>query len=145
MEDVSSSGLRYLLDTNIVSELSRTIPDPNVEKRIRNWQPRCAVAVITLEELAFGVYRLPDGVRRSLLAGWLEDMRAAFVTLPYSAAAALWLGRERVRLSTSGRALSRADGEIAAIAVQNDLTLVTRNLSDFQHIAGLRTENWFEA
>ena len=137
------SGLRYLLDTNIVSELSRSTPDPKVQHLVCTRHLQCALAAPTLEELAFGVFRLPDGMRRSLLTDWLDDMQAAFVTLPYTAHAALWLGRERARLAQAGKTLSRTDGEIAAIAMQHDLTLVTRNLSDFQHIAGLRTENWF--
>jgi tRNA(fMet)-specific endonuclease VapC len=46
-------------------------------------------------------------------------------------------------LTAQGRTPSYVDGQIAAIAKTNDLTLVTRNTSDFVHFADLRVENWF--
>jgi tRNA(fMet)-specific endonuclease VapC len=55
-----------------------------------------------------------------------------------------WYAKERVRLQTLGKPYAYADGEIAAIAVSQNLTLVTRNTKDFMHFQALILENWFE-
>lgn len=138
-------GLRYLLDTNIVSELARRHPDPAAERRVGRLQDACALAAPTVEELVFGVDRLRDGERKRMLELWLEGVLSSFPVLPYDARAALWLGQERARLASMGQAVSRADGEIAAVAVAGDLILVTRNESDFRLFTSLRLRNWFSA
>lgn len=135
----------YLLDTNVVSELARRAPHRGVESRVRAHQSGCAIGAPTIEELAFGVARLPASAKRDMLAGWLEGAIAGFIVFPYDANCALWLGRERARLGALGRPAPRTDGEIAAIAILNDVTLVTRNVADFRSFAGLRVESWFVA
>lgn len=134
---------RYLLDTNILSELAKRIPDAGVEQRVFTEQAHCAIAAPTVEELAYGIARLPASGRREMLDKWLDGVLMGFVQLPFDTACALWLGRERARLAATGTPAPRTDGEIAAIAAVNDLTLVTRNLSDFTCFQGLRLENWF--
>ena len=62
--------------------------------------------------------------------------------VPYDAAAAVWHGRERARLERLGRTTSAADGQIAAIAAVNDLTLVTMNLRHFELFRGITVEDW---
>jgi tRNA(fMet)-specific endonuclease VapC len=133
----------YLLDTNVVSELARRVPHGGVEARVRVHQEACALAAPTVEELAFGVARFADSARRAMLERWLEGIAAAFLLLPYDDRCAFWLGRERARLAALGAPAPRADGEIAAVAVCNGLTLVTRDTADFARFAGLRLENWF--
>ena len=63
---------------------------------------------------------------------------------PYEKTAAEWFAQERARLTQIGHPPSYPDGQIAAVAVTNNLILVTRNMADFAHFAGLRLENWFE-
>jgi tRNA(fMet)-specific endonuclease VapC len=58
--------------------------------------------------------------------------------------AARWRAEERARLRKSGRTPSYADSQIAAIAVVNELGLVTRNTGDFADFHGVQTANWFE-
>jgi tRNA(fMet)-specific endonuclease VapC len=62
--------------------------------------------------------------------------------LPYDADAAQWHARERARLATAGKIPPFADGQIAAIARVNGLTLVSANLSDYAHFDGLRVLDW---
>jgi tRNA(fMet)-specific endonuclease VapC len=64
--------------------------------------------------------------------------------LPYDREAALWHAEETARLAAQGRMPPFIDGQIAAIAIVNRLTLVTRNTDDFADFAGLNVENWFE-
>jgi tRNA(fMet)-specific endonuclease VapC len=64
--------------------------------------------------------------------------------LPFDQAAADWFAKERIRLQSLGKLCAYADGEIAAIAVSQNLTLVTRNTKDFVNFQQLMVENWFE-
>ncbi len=64
--------------------------------------------------------------------------------LPYDQAAANWYAKQRARLDRQGKTCAYADGEIAAITATQDLTLVTRNLKDFENFEGLILEKWFE-
>ena len=66
------------------------------------------------------------------------------VILPYGQGAADWFATQRAILKKTGKMAAYADGEIAAIAVVNNLTLVTRNLNDFCDYQNLLLDNWFE-
>jgi tRNA(fMet)-specific endonuclease VapC len=62
--------------------------------------------------------------------------------LPYDSQAALWHATERARLEAAGKPVPTVDSQLAAIAVVNGLTLVTRNLRDFARFADLSCVNW---
>lgn len=64
--------------------------------------------------------------------------------LPYDEIAATWHAGERTRLVAAGKTPAFADGQIAAIAYTNNLTLVTNNTSDFQNFLNLKLENWHQ-
>ena len=134
--------LRYLLDTNVVSELTKPQPNAGVLRWLANEEASCAISAPTLEELVFGCRRLPQGARQTWLLRWLEGLPAQLPVLPFDEAAALWLGAERARRAQAGRPLPRTDGEIAAVAKTNGLTLVTRNTSDFAGFDALAVVNW---
>jgi len=136
--------VKFLLDTNVISEMAKASPDTGVEEQMRIHDLTCAICAPTIEELAFGIARLPASRKRDLLQWWLDGVVSRFTLLSYDAKCALWLGRERARLSASGRPAPRADGEIASVAVVNGLVLVTRNTADFQNFADLKMENWFK-
>lgn len=148
--------LRYLLDTNIVSELMRTAPDALLYERYQAEErasarreslqsESMAIASIVWHELAYGVERLPPGQRRTALERYLDEVvRRTLPILPFDEAAAFWFARERARLTSLGQTPPFTDGMIAAIAATRDLILVTRNTSDFEHFDGLHVENWFE-
>ena len=133
----------FLLDTNVISELAKQRPDSGVEAQVLARQAACALAAPTVEELGFGIARLPKSVRRDMLERWLEGVLQQFTLLPFDHHAALWLGRERARLAAAGLPAPRADGEIAAVAVINGLTLITRNQKDFANFDALQIDSWF--
>jgi tRNA(fMet)-specific endonuclease VapC len=137
-------ALQFLLDTNVVSELTKPLPDAAVVLALRQHESQCAISAITLEELAFGGARLKLPQRRDWFAEWLAGLSARLPVLPFDAAAALWLGRERARLQALGRSAPRADGEIAAVAVTQGLILVTRNGRDFAGFLGLQLQSWHQ-
>jgi tRNA(fMet)-specific endonuclease VapC len=135
-------SLKYLLDTNIVSEPLRSSPSRTVLRRLASHEGETAIASIVWHELQFGCARLPVSRRRDAIERYLEDVvLASFPILDYDRAAAEWHARERVRLEAAGKT-PFVDGQIAAIACVNDLVLVTANKVDFRGFKGLRVEGW---
>jgi len=135
--------LRYLLDTNVVSEPLRPRPSKRILDKIRRYEGEIAIASPVWHELRFGCSRLAVGARRGAIERYLDAVVAAsFPILAYDRSAAEWHALERARLIASGRTPPFVDGQIAAVAHVNDLTLVTANRSDFEVFKGLRVQRW---
>jgi tRNA(fMet)-specific endonuclease VapC len=136
-------SLRYLLDTNVISEPLRPTPSKAVLARLHRHQGEIAIASVVWHELQFGVSRLPPGARRHAIERYLEDVVAETVpVLSYDREAAGWHAGERARLVAAGKTPPFADAQTAAIAHVHDLTLVTANAKDFSVFADLRVRNW---
>ena len=139
-----NAPLRYLLDTNILSEATRALPDAGVLARLHRARERLATSAITWHELHHGLALLPPSRKRDAIAAYLDGLRQAeLAILPYTAEAAAWHATERARLAAKGLTPPFVDGQIAAIAHINKLTLITRNVGDFKHFSGLKIQNWF--
>ena len=135
--------LQYLLDTSTVSAPMSKTPNPAVLRRLGEHGHESAIAAPVWHELTYGCRRLPRGKRRSALEAYLHDVvRASFPILPYDEAAATWHGHERARLEALGRPAPFTDGQIAAIARTNGLSLITVNVRDFARFSGLRVADW---
>jgi len=135
--------IRYLLDTNIVSQPISRRPDRKVISRLTEYGGHCAIAAPIWHELTYGCERLPAGRRKTALEDYLKSVvQSSFPILPYDELAAAWHGRERARLETLGKAAPYVDGQIAAITKQNGLTLVTANAKDFALFDGLSVVDW---
>jgi tRNA(fMet)-specific endonuclease VapC len=135
--------LLYLLDTNVVSEPLRPKPRPGVLRRILDHENEIAIPSIVWHELRYGVARLPESRRRTAITRYLDDVvRETIPILDYDEPAAEWHAAERARLAARGEMPPFADGQIAAIAHVNDLTLVTFNDGDFSRFDGLRLVTW---
>jgi predicted nucleic acid-binding protein len=92
------------------------------------------LSVLTLGEIRKGLAALPQGRRRTRLEAWLEvDLRSRFSgrILPVDAAVADRWGLLAAQASASGATLPIIDGLLAATALHHNLTLVSRNVSDF--------------
>ena len=138
-------AMKYLLDTNILSEPVRKSPNPGVVTHIQEAADTIAIAATTWHELLFGVLRMPASRRRASLEQYLfNTIRTEIPILPYDAKAAAWFAKERTRLSGIGLPPSYPDGQIAAVAATNDLILITRNVADFTQFSDMKVENWFE-
>jgi toxin FitB len=124
-----------LLDTNVLSELMRPAPSAAVE----NWiglQPVASIFIsaITEAELRYGVALLPEGRRQVQLLAKIEAMLAedfAGRILPFDSPAASAYADIAVMRRRSGRPISEADAQIAAIASSRGASLATRNMNDF--------------
>jgi len=132
----------YLLDTNILSELVRRLPDPRVEARFESEPERLFTSVICLEEIRFGTRIGPPG--NKLWERMEADVLPHLSVLALDAAAAILAGDLRAEWKTLGTPAGYRDGLIAATAKAHRLVLVTRNVRHFDHVSGLTVENWFE-
>lgn len=137
--------LRYLLDTNVLSEPLRPKPNERVMERLREADTSVATAALVWHELRFGAARLSPSRKRRTIEAYLEDvLRPTVPILPYGQSAADWHASERARLVAIGKTPPFADGQIAAIAAMNGLILVTSNVADYEQFSGLSIENWHD-
>jgi tRNA(fMet)-specific endonuclease VapC len=138
--------LRYLLDTNVVSEPIRPRPATAVLRRLEEHGSECAMAATVWHELWFGCMQLPMSRKRKGIEQYLlNTLGPAIVILPYDSRVALWHAEERARLRAIGQTPAFADGQIAAVAATQQLTLVTFNRSDYMHFRDLQIEDWRES
>ncbi len=136
-------SLVYLLDTNAISEPLRPSPNPHLLQRIQENEGQVAIPSIVWHELLYGCWRLPESKRRQAIEQYLfEVVRKTIPILPYDSQAAQWHAGERARLTRLGQPPPFADGQIAAIAAVQGLTLVTANAADFAQFEGIETANW---
>ena len=83
--------LRYLLDTNIISEPVRPVPNANVMTKLIEAKSIVAIASIVWQEVLLGCYRMPDSKRRSAIEAYLqEEVKVKLPILPYTQEAAEW-------------------------------------------------------
>ena len=137
-----------LVDTNVVSELWRVAPDPGV----LSWVDAQAVetlylSAVTVAELRFGVASMPEGRRRSIYQDRLErEVLPAFTgrVLPFDLDASQSYGTLMARARREGKAISTADGYIAATAASRALMVATRDVAPFQ-AAGVKVINPWNA
>lgn len=122
-----------VLDTNVVSELSKPTPDSTVVAWV-DAQVELAITAPALGELRFGVARLPEGKRRTALSEAIDQ----FVTddlegmvLPFDVASADAYGSIAAARERAGSPIGIADAQIAAICYVHDAVLATRNVRDF--------------
>ena len=137
-----AAPLRYLLDTNVLSEPMRRAPHATVVQRLAASLDDCAIPAPVLHELEYGVARLPRSGRRETLTRYITEVVARVPILPYDAVAARWHARERARLEKRRTPAPFVDGQIAAIAAVHRLVVVTRNAGDFSSFEGIDVVDW---
>ena len=124
------------LDTNVVSEMMKDVPNADVNRWSRSvpltdmW-----ITSTTVAEVFFGVERLPDGTRKRALI----DSAERWVSVAFENRVLAFGEREArlyaalvVRLLRTGRHIDMPDAQIAAITLAHGATLATRNVSDFE-------------
>jgi tRNA(fMet)-specific endonuclease VapC len=130
--------MRYLLDTNIVSDLIRN-PQGVVARHIRKvGEAQVCTSIIVAAELRFGAAK--KGSAR--LSAQLEAVLGALEVLPFEAPADAAYGLLRTKLERAGKPISGNDLLIAAQALAFGYTIVTDNEKEFAHVADLRRQNW---
>ena len=137
--------IRYLLDTDVISEAIKAAPNKKVIHKLEMYQDEIAIASPVWHELKFGCLRLPGSRKRLMIESFLSDVvKSTLEIIPYDEAAAEWHAGQRAILTKAGRKPAFVDGQIAAIAKVNQLILVTRNTADYEGFSDLEIENWHE-
>lgn len=122
-----------VLDTNVVSEIAKPTPDATVLAWV-DAQGALAITATTLAELRFGVARLPQGKRRTMLSEAISQLVTDDLdgrVLPFDGACADAYGLIAAARERAGRPIGVADGQIAAICGVHEATLATPNVRDF--------------
>jgi predicted nucleic acid-binding protein len=136
----------YLLDTNCISELVRSSP----EARVLEWmegtdESLLYLSVLTLGEIRNGIAGLRQGKRRARLESWLEielQLRFTGRILTIDEAIAKRWGVLAADAKIKGQSLSVIDGLLAATALQHNLTVITRYVSDFANMPAPLINPW---
>ena len=135
--------MSYLIDTCVVSELRKPVPQASVLA----WFQTCAeddlfISSLSLGELQFGISVLPDGKKKNDLLLWFNELVEAFSEriVPVSSSVAMIWGNMRANAQKSGLTLPVIDGLLAATAGAHQLIFVTRN-ADHAAAAGISVLN----
>jgi predicted nucleic acid-binding protein len=134
--------MTYLVDANVLSEPTRFAPNPRVIDWLSAHEKDFVVDAIILGELCIGILALPSGRKRRQLERWFAEVVQAIDCLPWDAAVSRRWARLVVDLKRKGQPLPLLDGMIAATALANGLTVVTRNARDFRK-AGVKVVDPF--
>jgi tRNA(fMet)-specific endonuclease VapC len=130
--------MRYLLDTNVISDLVRN-PQGRVAERIRKvGEAQVCTSIIVAAELRYGAAKKGS----SRLTSQLEAVLAALEVLPFEAPADVHYGSLRFLLERAGKPIGGNDLLIAAHALAFGHTIVTDNEREFARVRGLQLENW---
>jgi tRNA(fMet)-specific endonuclease VapC len=132
--------MRYLLDTNVVSDLIRN-PQGRVAEHIRKvGEARVCTSIIVTAELRYGAAKKGS----PQLTTQLEAVLGALDVLSFEAPADAVYGLIRTRLEQAGRPIGGNDLLIAAQTIALGYTIVTDNEGEFARIEGLPRENWLQ-
>lgn len=128
--------MKVLLDTCVISELVSRKPNPAVVEFVDSLDPEDVyLSVITIGEIVKGIEKLSSTKRRSELQAWLNDdllVRFEGNVVSLDIDVMVEWGRLAARLESAGKIKPAIDSLIAATALAKSMTLVTRNVSDFE-------------
>ncbi|QXL85726.1 type II toxin-antitoxin system VapC family toxin [Comamonas sp. NLF-1-9] len=136
----------WLLDTCVVSESFKSLPEPVVRQWLDAHRGQCLIPAVSVGEILFGIERMVPSARRSRLQLWFEQLCHDFEGKILPTDEAVWRTWSRLRVSCQaiGRPQADLDLLIAATAVTHRLPLVTRNTRHFQD-TGLTLVNPWDA
>ena len=130
--------MKYLLDTDVVSQYTKLPPNPRVDAWIQRTDDRdLYISFVTYAELWYGINLLPAGKRRSELENWIEDdlyMQFFNRVVGFDLDVAKHYGSLMSRAKKSGHNPNAMDGLIAATAAANGMVVVTLNRKDFERL-----------
>lgn len=133
--------MKYLFDTDILSNLMKKNPSTNLLERLKDISPQFQyTSSITIGELYYGAFRISnfqiiERIEKEIIPSLQE-------ILPFDEKSAKEYGQIRARLEEIGEPLSEPDIRISAICLVNDATLITGNIKHFKRIKGLKIEDW---
>ena len=125
--------MTYLLDTNVISEVTARRPDARVLAWSTSYEDECCLSCVTLGEIWKGIHLMPDGKRKQGISRWATGIEDGFSdrVLALDAEILKAWGRLYARHEAKGFNMGIIDSLIAATALVHDLTIATRNTNDF--------------
>jgi predicted nucleic acid-binding protein len=135
----------YLIDTNVVSELTKPVPAPQVEEFLRRTKDSVFVSVFSIGEIRKGIACLPAGNRRAVLEDWLDNEIMPWFAdriLPVTLDIAERWGEISAQLKAKGRLRPVVDTVLAATALRHGLVLATRNVRDYADLGIALVNPW---
>lgn len=132
--------MRYMLDTNVMSDLIRN-PSGKVAGHVRRvGEDAICTSIVVAAELRYGAAKKAS----AKLSRRVEDLLSDVAVLPFDLPADAEYGRIRAELEAAGHPIGGNDLLIAAHARTLDTILVTANTREFQRVRGLSVENWLD-
>ena len=133
-----SASLRYLLDTNILSDLVRNPQGVVAAKISKAGEDSICTSIVVAAELRYGAAKSNS----EKLAERIDLILSALEILPLETPADHQYAAIRHHLTRQGTPIGPNDLLIAAHALSNNLTVVTANVGEFSRVPGLKVENW---
>jgi len=134
-------GLRYLLDTNILSALIRQPQGPVAATLAGRGYRTVCTSIVVAAELRFGARKLGS----KALTGKVNYLLDSLPVLSLDAGGDHTYAENRIQLEQAGTPIGPNDLLIAAHALESGLTLVTNNAEEFGRVTGLQVENWLDS
>lgn len=131
--------MRYLLDTNVCVMYLNGRSDLVRDRLLSTPTQDMAVCSVVKAELFYGAMKSNNPTRTLERQ---QQFLERFVSLPFGDDAAILFGQIRARLANAGTLIGAYDLQIAAIALANNLTLITHNTREFDRVDGLQIEDW---
>jgi tRNA(fMet)-specific endonuclease VapC len=130
--------LRYMLDTNICIYVIKNRPE-GLRERFNRLADQLCISAVTLAEIIYGAEKSARQIENIKV---VEQFAARVDVLPFGERAATHYGQIRADLERAGHPIGFHDMMIGGHARSEGLTLVSNNVREFQHIEGLRIDNW---
>ena len=130
--------LRYMLDTNICIYVIKNRPE-GLRERFNRLADQLCISAVTLAEIIYGAEKSARQIENIKI---VEQFAARLDVLPFGERAATHYGQIRADLERAGHPIGLHDMMIGGHARSEGLTLVSNNVREFQHIEGLRIDNW---
>ena len=134
--------MRYLVDTNVLSETTKASPNPGVVEWLRDHEEHICVNPVILGEIRFGIRLLGPGRSRDALDVWFTEVVRRIRCVPIDTKTGLRWAELLVALRSRGRSMPIKDSLIAATGLAFGLVVVTRDSKDFE-AAGAEIVNPF--
>ena len=135
--------MRYLIDTNVLSELRRKTPAPEVLDWFSQRPPASLyLSVLTIGEIRKGVELLADATRKATLHQWLSADLPTYFSGRILSIDARVCDRWGRMMAAAGRPVPAIDSLLAATAAEHNLVLVTRNVKDFVALSVATIDPW---
>ena len=126
----------YLVDTCVISEVMKPKPNNDVVEWLCDNSNELRLSSVTVKELYYGALRMNDDKRKDALLTSIENIIWLYNEdiIPFDKRAAVVCARMHNRAQREGSTPTIEDLEIAATCLSNDMTLVTRNVKDFDYL-----------